>query len=125
MNILENLKKSIWNIAVRYPNGFTYNAHNGMLLNKGYAVAAAETQDCIGKKGLYKVLKFCLRHPNYYIGGWRNEDGEMQFDASMVYLDMNEAIDAAEMNCQRALYNLYTRKEIWACDFDKFMHIVA
>jgi len=41
----------------------------------------------------------------------------MQYDASMVFYDINEAVAAALENDQRAFYNLYTAREVMASQY--------
>lgn len=114
---IEQLKSKIVSVAEQNPSGFTFNPKRRELVPKGYVVASSCTQDCFGKEGLFRVIKFYLRHLDYCIGGWRNEDGIMQFDASRVYYTIEDAVLAAIDNRQRAFYNLYTGKEIMACDY--------
>ena len=57
------------------PEGFTFNPFTNRFPSSGYVVASAQTQDCFGKTGLFRVIKFCLTHRNYFVGGWKNEDG--------------------------------------------------
>lgn len=125
---IDQIKNKIAKTIELNPLGFTYNPQRGELAKKGYVVASLDTQDCFGKAGLFKVIKFYLRHLDYCIGGWRNEDGTMQFDASKVYMDIEEAIAAAIRNEQRAIFNLNTGKEIMADEYDRyirFVHVTA
>ena len=106
------------------PSGFTFNPSEGRL----YILTGAwssMTQGCIGKGGLFRVVKFYLSHRNYYIGGWKNEDGQMQFDASMVHMNIEEAIQSALCNGQRAIFNLYTGQEIMASAYSSYVSIAA
>lgn len=119
---IEQLKNKIASVAKQNPSGFTFNPKRRQLVQKGYVVASCCTQDCFGKKGLFKVIKFYLRHLDYCIGGWCNEEGIMQFDASRVYENVEDAVLAAIDNRQRAFYNLYTGKEITACDYSMWAH---
>lgn len=119
MNI-DMLKNKVLEIASQNPVGFTYDILTGRMPQKGYVVAAKDTQDCIGNRGLFQVIKFYLHNLDYCIGGWRNEDGTMQFDASKVYYDLNEAITAAVKNEQRAIFNLYTKKVIMAGEYSNY-----
>lgn len=117
---IDQFKDKVQKIAQQKPEGFTFNPIMNTFPKKGYVVAASETQDCIGKSGLFKVIKYYMKHLDYCIGGWRNEDGTMQYDASKVYLDIEEAISAAIINGQRAIYNLYTGNVIMACDYHNY-----
>lgn len=119
--MIEKIKRIVIKIAEQKPEGFTVNPLSQMLSLRGYAVATHETQDCIGKKGLFKVIKFYLRHPGYCIGGWRNEEGVMQYDATMVFHDLDEAIRAASRQNQRAIFNLYTGRVIPSEDYGMYM----
>jgi hypothetical protein len=118
---IEKIKAIICEIASNHPTGFTYNPVVNTLQKAGYAVATLQTQDCIGKKGLYKVIKFCIKHPGYCIGGWLNEDGQMQYDATEIFLDRNDALSEAINNKQRAIFNLYTGCEILASEYTKHL----
>lgn len=113
----DQLKNRIAQVAAANPFGFTFNPSQNKLATVGYVVATKDTQDCFGKAGLWKVIKYCLRHPGLCIGGWLNEDGVMQYDASMVFYDINEAVAAALENDQRAFYNLYTGREVMASQY--------
>lgn len=117
----DQLKARIARIAEQNPAGFTFNPQRGAFAYKGYAVASLDTQDCLGKAGLFRVIKFYVRHLDYCIGGWRNEDGTMQFDASKVYMNIEEAIMAAIRNEQRAIFNLNTGKVIMAADYNYYL----
>ena len=124
--IAERLKSTLLRIAEMNPSGFAFNPSEGRLTTGGYVVATSMTQGCIGKGGLFRVVKFYLSHRNYYIGGWKNEDGQMQFDASMVYINIEEAIQSALCNGQRAIFNLYTTgQEIMASDYSSYVSIAA
>ena len=118
--ISEQIKTIILRIAEQKPDGFTLDPFTGRVLSHGYVVASARTQDCFGKAGLYRVVKYCLAHRNYCVGGWKNEEGLMQYDASMVYNNIEDAIKAAILNGQRAIFNLYTGREIKARDYRMF-----
>ena len=121
----EKLKQTIMEVTKLNPDGFTFNPTQNRFLSKGYAVATNVTQDCLGKAGLFRVVKFCLKNRDYCIGGWKNEDGTLQFDASKIYYSLEEAVKAAIMNKQRALYNLYTGKEIKECDYYRYLDYSA
>ncbi len=123
--IIERLKTQIKKIAEQKPSGFTYSPRSNSFPQKGYVVASLKTQDCIGKRGLFRVIKFYIRNQNYCIGGWRNEDGTLQFDASMIYYSIEEAIKAAIDNKQRAIFSLSTGKEIMACDFGNYIRFAS
>ena len=118
---IEKIKAIICEIANNNPTGFTYNPVVNKFQRAGYAVATLQTQDCIGMKGLYKVIKFCIKRPGYCIGGWRNEDGEMQYDATEIFFDRNDALSEAINNKQRAIFNLYTGCEIMASEYTKYL----
>ena len=121
MAIDNALKDKISSIAQAHPDGFTFNLFKGTLQNRGYAVAKKETQDSFGNKGLFNVLKYIKKNPKCCLGVWRNEEGTMQFDASMVYSDIKDAIRSAVENRQRAIFNLYTGKAIMAEDYSIYL----
>lgn len=117
---INEIRKVISNIAERCPQGFTFDFQRGELATSGYVVATEDTQDCFGSVGLLKVISYCAVHPGFCIGGWRNEDGIMQFDASMVVYDLSEALSLASKNCQRAIYDLKSRKTIMASEYASY-----
>lgn len=119
--ITDLIRKEVAKIAQQMPDGFTFNLFTNRIVTRGYAVASVQTQDCFGKQGLFRVIKFCLSHSNYCVGGWKNEDGTMQYDASIIYTDIQDAISAAVLNSQRAIFNLYTGREIRSCDYYKYV----
>lgn len=123
--MIEQYKNTIKKIVEQMPEGFTFDPRRNTMQKVGYVVATLDTQDCIGKAGLYRVLKYCSKHPEYCIGGWCNEDGQMQFDASMVYMKISDAISAAVENKQRAIFNLYTGAAIPECEYSIYYPSVA
>ena len=118
--IAEHFINMLYKIAKQRPEGFTFNPIKNNFPTNGFAVATDKTQDCIGKVGLVKVIMFYLSNYDYCIGGWRNEDGTMQFDASKVYLNVEDAINAALDNSQRAIFNLSTGEVIMASDYHNY-----
>lgn len=125
MKYAEQIKETIKRVVTMNPNGFTFNPIKNACEKEGYVVATLDTQDCIGKTGLFKVVKYYLSHRDYCIGGWKNEDGTMQFDASMVFDNIDEAIHNAIDNQQRAIFNLYTGKEIMADEYHSYIIALA
>ena len=117
---MNQFKNMLSRVALQKPEGFTFNPLMNCFPTKGYVVAASETQDCVGVAGLIKVIKFYLKHIDYCIGGWRNEEGIMQYDASKVYMNIDDAISAAVENGQRAIYNLFTGSVIMASDYHSY-----
>lgn len=124
-NMIEQYKNTIKRIAEQMPEGFTFNPRRNTIQKGGYVVATLDTQNCIGNAGLFRVLKYCSKHPEYCIGGWCNEDGQMQFDASMVFTNITDAIAAAVENQQRAIFNLYTGMAIPECEYSMYYTCVA
>lgn len=114
---IEEIRKVISNIAERCLQGFTFDYKKRTLANKGYVVATEDTQDCFGSIGLIKVIMYCIMNPGYCIGGWRNEDGVMQFDASRVTYDLSEALSLAAKHNQRAIFDLNSSRTIMADEY--------
>ena len=125
MKHFDQFKNKVFRIAEQRPSGFTFNPWLNSFPVKGYVVASYQTQDCFGKFGLFKVMKFVAKHMDYCIGGWRNENGDFQFDASKVYMNIEEAVEVALANNQRAIFNLYTGKEIMSCDYGRYTRLLA
>ena len=115
--LIEEIRNTICNIAARFPQGFTFDYKKGALATKGYVVATEDTQDCFGSIGLIKVIMYCIMNPGYCIGGWRNEDGVMQFDASRVTYDLSEALSLAAKHNQRAIFDLNSSRTIMADEY--------
>ena len=113
--LIEEIRKTICNIAARFPQGFTFDYKKGALANNGYVVATEDTQDC--SIGLLKVIMYCIINPGYCIGGWRNEEGIMQFDASRVVNDLGEALSLAAQHNQRAIFDLNSGRTIMADEY--------
>ena len=113
----KQLMKLMKAIAALNPEGFTFSPSSKRFPRKGYVVASRHTQNNIGNIGLFNVVKFYLKHTDYYIGVWRNENDLMQYDASMIYDSLEEAVKAAIANHQRAFYDLYTKNEIPSSDY--------
>ena len=124
-NMIEQYKNTIKGIAEQMPDGFTFNPRRNTMQKGGYAVATIDTQDCIGNAGLFRVLKYCSKHPEYCIGGWCNENGQMQYDASIVFTNIADAIAAAVENKQKAIFNLYTGMAIPECEYYMYCTCVA
>ena len=117
---INEIRKAISSIANHCHQGFTFDFERGALATSGYVVATEDTQDCFGSAGLLNVISYCIMHPGFCIGGWRNEDGVMQYDASQVVMSIEEAISLAIENGQRAIFNLYTVREIRAYDYQRY-----
>lgn len=63
------------------------------------------------------MISYCLMHPGFCIGGWRNEDGVMQFEASRVTYDLSEALSLAAKHNQRAIFDLISSRTIMADEY--------
>ena len=95
----------VWELSKKHPNGFTYHLKERRMIITGFIAAFLETQDSLGNDGLEKCLEHAKSHENL-IGGWKNENGEMQFDSCKRFTDREEAIRFARENKQRYLIDL-------------------
>ena len=112
---------SVAAIAALNPDGFTVNAANLQPVKSGYAVALKKTQNSFGTDGLSKVANVIARLQNagnlngrtLAFGGWYDsESGLYYYDATVIYQDREEAIEAGRANEQIAIFDLENLKEI-------------
>ena len=112
---------SVAAIAALNPDGFTVNAANLQPVKSGYAVALKKTQNSFGTDGLSKVANVIAKLQNsgnlngrtLAFGGWYDsESGLYYYDATVIYQDREEAIEAGRANEQIAIFDLENLKEI-------------
>lgn len=112
---------SVAAIAAMSPEGFTVNAANLQPVSSGYAVALKRTQNSFGAEGLAKVANVIeelqasgnLSGHTLAFGGWYDsESGLYYYDATVIFQDREEAIEAARANEQIAIFDLANLKEI-------------
>lgn len=109
--LYDDLVKAIELIAIEHPDGFTVDLRNLELARKGIAVGFAATQNCYGFGGLYR----CVEHAFFeggFVGGWRNQDGRMQYDSIRLFESLPEAIAFGRKQNQIAIYDLENAWEI-------------
>jgi hypothetical protein len=108
-------------IAAINPEGFTVNAANLQPVTTGYAVALKRTQNSFGAEGLAKVANVIeeLQASNEMsgrtlaFGGWYDsESGLYYYDATVIFGDRAEAIEAGRANEQIAIFDLGKLEEI-------------
>lgn len=105
------LMEALWDIALTNPNGFTVNLQFEVPTS-GYVVAYKETQNSFGKDGLQKCLNHAIDNKGW-ISGWKNQNGDLQYDSCMVIKDKDEAIKLVIENDQVAIFCLDTFQEIY------------
>ena len=112
---------SVAAFAALNPEGFTVNAANLQPVTTGYAVALKKTQNSFGSEGLAKVANVIeklqdlgnLNGSTLAYGGWYDsESGLYYYDATVIYLDREEAIEAGRANEQIAIFDLANLEEI-------------
>ena len=112
---------SVAAIAALNPEGFTVNAANLQPVATGYAVALKRTQNSFGAEGLAKVANVIeelqasgnLNGQTLAFGGWYDsESGLYYYDATVIFQDREEAIDAGRANEQIAIFDLANLEEI-------------
>lgn len=108
-------------IAAINPEGFTVNAANLQPVTSGYAVALKRTQNSFGAEGLTKVANVIdelqasgnLAGRTLAFGGWYDsESGLYYYDATVIFKDRAEAIEAGRANEQIAIFDLANLEEI-------------
>ena len=108
-------------IAMNNKNGFTVNAANLQPVTTGYAVALKRTQNSFGAEGLAKVANVIeeiqatgeMNGRTLAFGGWYDsESGLYYYDATVIFTNRAEAIEAGRANEQIAIFDLANLEEI-------------
>ncbi|MFZ1824734.1 MAG: hypothetical protein WAU21_03980 [Chitinophagales bacterium] len=108
---MDFLFEALWDIALTNPEGFTVSLQLEWPTS-GYVVAYKETQNSFGENGLRKCLHHAIDH-NGWIGGWKNQDGMLQFDSCMIVAEKEKAINLGNENKQIAIFCLDCFKEYY------------
>lgn len=116
---------SVAAIAAMNPEGFTVNAATLQPVTTGYAVAMKTTQNSFGAEGLKNVVSVIndlvvnAKKAGYNLdnflafGGWYDsESGLYYYDATLIFQDRAEAIEAGRANEQIAIFDLGKLEEI-------------
>ena len=112
---------SVSAIAAMSPEGFTVNAANLQPVTTGFAVAMKQTQNSFGAEGLAKVANVIeelqasgnFNGRTLAFGGWYDsESGLYYYDATVIFQDRAEAIEAGRANDQIAIFDLANLNEI-------------
>lgn len=112
---------SVAAIAAINPDGFTVNAATLQPVTAGYAVALKRTQNSFGAEGLTKVANVIeelqasgnLAGRTLAFGGWHDsESGLYYYDATVIFENRVEAIEAGRANEQIAIFDLANLEEI-------------
>lgn len=112
---------SVAAIAAMSPEGFTVNAANLQPVTTGFAVALKRTQNSFGAEGLAKVanvIEELQASDNFNgrtlaFGGWYDsESGLYYYDATVIFQNRAEAIEAGRANDQIAIFDLANLEEI-------------
>lgn len=112
---------SVAAIAAMSPEGFTVDAANLQPVTTGFAVAMKQTQNSFGAEGLAKVTNAIeelqasgnLNGRTLAFGGWYDsESGLYYYDATVIFQDRAEAIEAGRANDQIAIFDLANLEEI-------------
>lgn len=112
---------SVAALAALNPEGFTVNAATLQPVTTGFAVALKRTQNSFGNEGLAKVANVIeelqatseTKGRTLAFGGWYDsESGLYYYDATVIFQDREEAIEAGRANEQIAIFDLANLKEI-------------
>lgn len=112
---------SIVAFAALNPEGFTVNAATLQPVSTGFAVAMKQTQNSFGAEGLAKVANVIeelqasgnLNGRTLAFGGWYDsESGLYYYDATVIFENRAEAIEAGRANDQIAIFDLANLEEI-------------
>ncbi len=105
--------QKLQDISMLNPEGFTVDKNTLEPIKNGYAIGVIETQDSFDFFGLTQVIEFSENNRFIdAIGGWKNKDGVMQYDAVIIVDDEQIAAEIGYRNKQKAIFNLNTGKEI-------------
>lgn len=108
-------------IAAVNPEGFSVNAAKIAAGFCRYAVALKRTQNSFGAEGLAKVANVIeelqaaseMNGRTLAFGGWYDsESGLYYYDATVIFEDRAEAIEAGRANDQIAIFDLANLEEI-------------
>lgn len=112
---------SVAAIAAINPDGFTVDAATLLPVITGYAVALKRTQNSFGAEGLAKVANVIeelqasneMNGRTLAFGGWYDsESGLYYYDATVIFDDRAEVIEAGRVNEQIAIFDLANLEEI-------------
>ena len=112
---------SVAAFAALNPEGFTVNAANLQPVTSGFAVALKRTQNSFGAEGLAKVANVIeelqasneMNGRTFAFGGWYDsESGWYYYDATVIFENRAEAIEAGRANEQIAIFDLANLEEI-------------
>jgi hypothetical protein len=105
---LEELIKSLKQIAKENPNGFTVYLKDLSPVKRGWVVALKETQNSFGDDGLKKVITVATTKTGI-VGGWR-ADGKFYWDAVLIFDNEDMATESGIENEQIAIYQIETNR---------------
>ncbi len=101
---MENLIEKLKEIAKENPAGFTVYLKDLSFVKEGWSVALKETQNSFGDEGLKKVIAVASEKTGI-VGGW-NEQGELWWDAVMIFDNEADATKAGMENEQIAIFHI-------------------
>lgn len=104
---MQELEKKILEIANKNTMGFTIYVPSCEFVKFGWVIANVGTQNNYGITGLRNVLEYAMKH-NRIIGGYKNEKGVFQWDASIVEPNKQLAISLMILHNQDCIFNLET-----------------
>lgn len=108
---MKYLVKAILEIARENPEGFTVEIPSLEHVKEGIPVGYEATQDSFTAEDVESVVRHAMNHENI-VGGWLNEEGEFQFDSCKIFFDLEEALEFAKRNNQRAIFDITNSREI-------------
>ena len=98
------LKALVESAIANNPMGFTLDLNSGKLIDYGFIVAYAETQNSFGNEGKLKCLHHAFAH-DWVIGMWINPEGHQQFDSCKVFRYKSKAIQFGLEQDQIAIWD--------------------
>ena len=111
---VEAMAGRVWAFGQEHPGGFTVDVRTMAEPTEGIAVSYAATQGSRTRESLTRVVAHALAHDGY-VGGWLDaESGLYCFDSTKLFAEdqLDEALEFARQNGQRAVYVISSGKEI-------------
>lgn len=108
---MNDLIKTLWQIAKENPQGFTVTIPNCKPVQAGWAIGMKETQNSHGLKGLKRVVEISQK-TTCVVGGWKGYNGKFYFDAVIIEHDALKAFDLKHEHKQLGIYQIETGRVI-------------
>lgn len=96
---------------LKHRSRFTYDLRAHCQVYSGVVAAYRATQDSTHFTDLPSVMSHALAHDGI-IGGWKNSQGEVQYDSCRLFTGVDDALRFARAEGQEAVYNINREQTI-------------